>query len=67
MNKPNWNKAPPEAQWYQPSTCLCVAAWFYKEDGRYYACIENTNKWFLEAFQENCKEWQWIARESSNE
>jgi hypothetical protein len=60
----NWNKAPKEAQWYQPSTGLVCAAWFYKDegDGKYYACLENTDDWFQEAWQENCKEWQWTAR-----
>lgn len=61
----DWTKAPLEAQWYQPSTSLCLAAWFYKDldDGKYWACLENTNEWFQEAYQENCKEWQWIAKE----
>ena len=58
----DWNKAPPEAQWCQSATGLVLAAWFCKVDGIYYACLENTDDWFEEAWQEECKEWQWEAR-----
>jgi len=60
----NWETAPYQAQWYQSATGLVNAAWFCKsgEDNLYYACLENTDDWFLEADQESCKEWQWIAR-----
>lgn len=61
----DWTKAPLEAQWYQAATGLCLAAWFYKDldNGKYWACLENTDEWFQEAYQENCKEWQWVARD----
>ena len=58
----NWNKAPEEAQWYQHATGDFLAAWFCKVDGLYYACLQDTNDWFEEAWQENCKEWQWTPR-----
>lgn len=61
--KIDWTKAPDEAQWYQPSTGLFLASWFCKVEGIYYACLEGTNEWFEEAYQENCKEWQWVERE----
>lgn len=60
--KPNWSKAPKEAQWYQHATGECLAAWFTKVDGIYHACFVGTNIWFEETYQENCKEWQWTAR-----
>lgn len=60
--KPNWDKAPEGAQWYQHATGDCLAAWFTKVDGTYHACLVGTNIWFEEAYQENCKEWQWTAR-----
>ena len=60
--KPNWNKSPKEAQWYQHATGDFLASWFYKVDDTYYACLENSTEWFKEFYQENCKEWQWIAR-----
>ena len=60
----DWSKAPDEAQWYQPATGLCIPAWFYKDSvfGLYYACFENSQTWFKEAYQEDCKEWQWVER-----
>jgi hypothetical protein len=61
--KPDWTKAPEEAQWYQSATGLFLASWFFKDEGIYYACLEGTNEWFKEVYQEGCKEWQWIARE----
>lgn len=60
--KPNWDKAPKLALWYQHATGDFLAAWFTKVDGIYYACLEGTDDWFEEAWQENCKEWQWTAR-----
>jgi len=63
----NWNAAPKEVQWYCPATGLVYAAWFYKEDDLYYACLEGHNEWFEEGEQENCKEWQWIARPSKSQ
>ncbi len=60
--KPDWVKAPEEAQWYQHATGEFLAAWFCKVNGIYYACLENTDGWFEEAYQEHCKEWQWIER-----
>lgn len=62
MHKPDWNKAPTEAQWYQSATGEFLAAWFCRVDGIYFACLENSTEWFEEVWQEECKEWQWEAR-----
>lgn len=58
----DWAKAPKQTQWYQPASGLSHAAWFYKEGGVYYACLEGKDEWFEEAYQEECKEWQWLER-----
>lgn len=58
----DWSEAPIEAKWYQPATGLSNAAWLYKEGGVYYACLQGSDHWFEEAYQEECKEWQWIER-----